>query len=438
MKRTVFAVLLLSAVFVTLLLSGCSGERKTVVSSHTIMDNGVIIAAKENRASEVVALHLYVRDAALFETAEDAGAANILRTLMFAETETRGPGEIQQSIEDFGGYMSTNSRHDFIQYAFTFPSESFKDVVDAIADGLTHPVFNEDRLERAKLGAERAISKMLRWPVDRGYRLCLAEMMGDHPYGRLAEGTPEAFGDLTVEDMTERHARMYVGPNIVVAIAGNIDPVMASRYVADALEAVPAGEPAEPTAPPVTWPDETRRVTERAPVGKTCQVLGFPGPYIGHTDDVTMDVLLVLLMEGRSSRLNTRLKEELDLVYKVGAGWYTMIHPSPLFVWMELPPENTTAAEEAVLELFAELADEPVSGAELAKVQVLLESGSLRMVETAEGQAFFTGYWNSVGDEEFANQYVDRLAVVTADEVQRAAALYLNTGAHVTAVITPE
>jgi len=60
------------------------------------------------------------------------------------------------------------------------------------------------------------------------------------------------------------------------------------------------------------------------------------------------------------------------------------------------------------------------------------------LVETAEGQAFHDGYWTNIGGEEFATQYVDRLIEVTAEEIQQAAALYLGSGVHVTAVVLPE
>jgi predicted Zn-dependent peptidase len=151
-----------------------------------------------------------------------------------------------------------------------------------------------------------------------------------------------------------------------------------------------------------------------------------------------MDVLLVILMEGKSSRLNRRLKEELGLVHSVGAGWYTQHHPSLLFVWMELDEEDVSAAERATVQLMQEMAVEPVTEEELAKAKMQLKVGNLRMVETAEGQAFHDGYWNAIGGEEFASKYLERLSLVTADEIRQAAELYFASGVHLAAVVLPE
>ena len=74
-----------------LFLAGCGQERTTVTTTvHMITDNGAVVIARENRASSVVAIQVYVRDGAFFETSDEAGSANLLRTLMFQETESRG------------------------------------------------------------------------------------------------------------------------------------------------------------------------------------------------------------------------------------------------------------------------------------------------------------------------------------------------------------
>lgn len=436
MKRLVTAAIA-SGVFALVLLAGCGRETTTTTVS-IVASNGITVIARENTASDVVALQLWLRDGALFETAEQAGAANLLRGVLFTQTEDTEYGELLQRVESMGGAVGSSCRHDFTYYSVTVPSVGYDTVVSALEDGLLRPVFDEERFDDAKEKTKRYVRTLSERPVDMAYRLCLREMMGDHPYGRLPEGTEESIDNLTIDDIRSRFAERYVGSNMLIAITGNMDPLAASEAIVDALSEVPMGEYARPASPPVTWLTESRSVTERADVIKACQVVGFPGPSVTDEHSVAMDVLLVILMEGRSSRLNTRLKEELELVHSIGAGWYTQYHPSPLFVWMELPEENIPRAEDAVVELMKEMAKEPVSEEELAKAKIQLESGNLRMVETAEGQAFHIGYWNAIGGEEFAEHYVQNLGLVTAEEVQEAAELYLGSGVHCAAVILPK
>lgn len=90
------------------------------------------------------------------------------------------------------------------------------------------------------------------------------------------------------------------------------------------------------------------------------------------------------------------------------------------------------------MELMKELSEEPVDDDELAKAKMQLKVGNIRMVETAEGQTFYDGYWNAIGGEEFASEYLERLSLVTAEEIQRAAELYLGSGVYLAAVVLPD
>jgi zinc protease len=436
MKKAV-ACLSVSVLLAGILLAGC-GEKREVTTARKVLTNGLTVVVRENGASDVASMYIFVRDGALFETPDQAGAANLLRTMLFSQTDEHAEGGIQRAIEGLGGRMLSSAAHDFVQYSFTVPSDGFYKMLDLVAEGLAAPVFEQEELDRNREKVLDGIEEMRHRPVDRAYRLCLSELMGDHPYGRLADGDPATLPGITLEDLRKRFEERYVGPNIIVAVAGKLDPRTAADRVGRAMAVIRDGETAAPAAGPVKWPTESVRTVERADVARTAEVLGFPGPSIADRDNITMDVLLVALMEGKSSRLNMRLKEELGLVYAVGAGWYTQRQPSPLFIWMELPTKNVTAAEKAVVQLLQEMASQPVSEDELAKARVLLEAGNLRMTETAEGQAFYMGYWNSVGDEEFANTYAERLASVTAAEVQRAAERYLGSGIHATAIVEPE
>lgn len=439
MRRKMLSRAAVAAILIVLVLAGC-GQERTIKTVRITTDNGATIIVRENRASGVVAAQLFVRDGTLFETADEAGTVNLLRSQMFHETESRGPGEIMATVEGLGGIMSSSGRHDFVQYALAVPSGNFIEAFDLIRDGLVNAKFDPEKVvrdrEEVRANSERSSSSS--GSIDRAYRLCLSEMMGDHPYGRIESGIPEVIGSLTAEDLDRRYREMYVGSNLLIAVSGDVDAEAASRQIADMLTELETGVQAEAVAPPVTWPTESRVVVEHAPVRRATQVVAFPGPGVMDRDNVTMDVLLVVLAEGGSSRLTLRLKEELGLVYSVGAGWYTQRHPSPFFVWMELPDENIAAAEAATVELMREIASEPVSDEELAKAKMQLKVGNIRMVETAQGQAFHDGYWNAIGGEAFASEYLERLGAVTKDEIQQAAALYLGSGVHIAAAVLPE
>jgi zinc protease len=430
------AILFLLTAF---MLAGCSPEAQRTTTTHVrVLDNGVTVYTNENRASDVVSVQAWVRDGALFEAQEDAGIAYLLSQAILDESEARGPGEIRVSIEKLGGFVSPMCRHDYVQLDVVVPAAHFDTAADILVEGLLHPVFDEARVERVKERIVRDLPSLERRWMDQAYLLCLEELFGDHPYSRLPQGSPESLARVTAEDLAARHRDRYVAQNLVMVVSGSIPSGVASDRIVELVSSVPAGERARPASEPLAWPTESRRRIERAEVNKAYQVVALPGPTVTDEHSVTMDVLLIVLQAGRSSRLNRIVREEKGLVQSIGAGWYTQLHPSPMFVWMEARPDDIEAAEQAVVDVLTDFAVQPVTEHELEKAKTILEAGILFDHETAERQAFYYGYWSSIGGIEFADRYFDRLQEVTAAEIQEAAARHFRSAAHVTAAILPE
>jgi zinc protease len=416
--------------------SACSRQERPR-SVDRELPNGVRILARENRASEIVSLHLWVRDGALYETPDEAGLANLLSRLMYTETTSHPLGEIKESVARLGGQMTVNSRHDFVEYATIVPSTGFEPAADLVVDGLENAVFDSARFEAARSKLIQDIAGMWRRPVDRAQLLCLHEILGDHPYGRPAYGTAEAARGFSLGQVRRRYVERYVGSNLLVVADGDVDPVKAAGVLEDLLSGLKKGLPAEPAAPPVVWPTRSSRVVERADVPSAYEVMCYPGPGIRDPDAIAMDILLVVLRGGKSSRAVRVLEDERDLVTSVDAGWYTLRQPSPLTFVMELPPGNVEAAEKAVTDIVRGLVESPVSEGELAKAKAYWETQVLLMNETAQGQGFYQGYWTFLGWPGLPEEYIESLDRVTAEDVQRAARDYFGAGVHATAVVLP-
>jgi predicted Zn-dependent peptidase len=416
---------------------GCTADDESPDQVSAEFPNGVRVLARENRASGVVAMQVWVGDGALYETVEQAGSAYLLSQMMFTRTRERGLDQITLELSELGGAASVNPRHDFVQYSAVIPSEHFETLAGLIQDGLTNAVFDSARFEQERAEAVENIESIRLRHMDRTHQMCVSDMFGEHPYGRPTQGTLDSVSGLRLEDIRDRYRERYVGSNLLVSIAGDVDPERAARIVGDRLSEIARGEPAEPAAPPIEWPDTPTSSIEYGDVRTAYQVMCFPAPAITDDDAITMDVLLMILTGGRSSRLDRLLVEENRIASAADAGWYTLRQPSPLFVWMETSPTDITSAADAVVELFSELAETEVSERELAKARTYWKTQISFMNETAEGQAFYDAYWTFLGWPELPEQYRESIDAVTAEDVRRAAERYL-AGSYSTAVLLPE
>ncbi len=439
MIRTPLKSILLVVIATATLLGGCATEdQRTTTSVTRILDNGLIIITKENRGGDVVSAQAWVADGAVHETAEEAGIASFVARMMFDQTESRGPGEMTNLVENVGGVIKIEPSHDYGQFAITVSAEHGDLALKLLADGLRNATFAPERVERIRRTILSEITSIAERPIDQVNLRFLKEMLGDHPYARPAQGTAATVSRFTPADLEKRHAERYVGNNIVIVVAGAIDAVAVADRVESLFGDLDAGVPAELASPSGGWPTSPVRVVEHGDVHRAYQIVGFPAPAVGDEGDVAMDVLLSVLGLGRSSRLRQALTEKRGLVSGVSAGWYTRRQRSPIFVWMELSPENTTDAELATVALFRDLAESPVDDEEITKAKAFYESSLLFMQETAEGQAGFYGYWTSVGGPDFTDEYVERLAAVTAEDIQELAAAHFASSSHAAVAVVPK
>jgi len=415
---------------------GCgTDEGATTVTR--VLDNGAVVIVQENHASEVVTAQVWVRDGALYESPAGRGAAFVLSGMVFDRTPKYPDGEIARSIEAVGGEIGASSTHDYTHYRITMPSERLELALDVLIEGLARASFDEKQLESRKRTAIQGLAWAYDQPIERAHWLCLGTALSDHPYGLPPQGGERTLSAITLEAVEEHYRTFYVGANVVAVIVGSFDAVETAERAAGVFGRLPEGEAATPRGSADSWTAEAERATVRADVRKAYQVVAFPAPSVDDPDNVVMDIILMVLERGRSSRLNCVLVEELDLVGSVSAGYVTRKHPSALFVWMELPPEKTGAAEEALLDICADLGEHGVDEAELAKAKTLMEAATLFERETSEGQAMYQGYWTSVSGVGFADEYLPALSRVTGDDVRRVARKYLSPDRHVTASVVP-
>lgn len=418
-------------------MAGCGHDEKPAQVSRTL-PNGVRLVVRENRASGVVALQAWVADGTLYETPDEAGSAYMLSQMMLKRTAGTDPGAIVRTIEELGGSVVVNARHDFVEYAAVVPSKQFTVLADLMADGLRNAVFDSSRFEQVRAEALGSIESIESRPMERAHHYCILDLLGDHPYGRPTQGTVDAVRATRLADIRNRYLQRYVGSNLLVSVAGDIDPSEAADELEARLSSMERGEEAVPAAAPVVWPTTHSRSVRTGDVTSGYQVMCFPAPSIRDPDAITMDVLLMIIDGGRSSRIDRMLVEDRKLASAAQVGWYTLRQPSPLYVWMEVQPDNAQVAEQAVLELFGQLARDPVSDRELSKAKTYWKTQIYFLTETAEGQAFYDGYWTFLGWPELPTEYLESIGDVTAEDVRAAAARYLATGSYATSLIVPD
>jgi predicted Zn-dependent peptidase len=150
-----------------------------------------------------------------------------------------------------------------------------------------------------------------------------------------------------------------------------------------------------------------------------------------------LDLLSVLLAEGRSSRLVRALREDRQLVAAISSN-FSLQRQSSLFTisaWLE--PQHLEFVESLICAHLEELQTTPISPGELARCQRILCNDYAFSSETPNQLAGLYGYYNILGEAELAVSYPQQIQSFNADELQQLAQQYLSPYSYAVTVLKP-
>lgn len=428
-----------------LLLFGCSAPAATAPSSlarpdpltRLVLDNGLRLIVQDHRASDVVALHLWVGVGGRDEGAAELGFSHFVEHMLFKGTERRGPLFVEREVESVGGRTNAGTSLDYTFYYILLPARRATAGIEILADVAFNSVFDPAELDRerqvvfeeARLGEDNPRSSLVR-------RL-YAQVFAGHPYGRPVLGDEPPLKAATQETLRGYYRRHYAPENMTLVVIGAVDPEEVRAAAARAFGAVPAtGYRRQPVPPPPSLAGVRRQEVSRSEK-QAYLALGWTAPGLLDPDVYAVDLLVSILGGSRSSRLNQALRERQRLVSTIRAGYSALQTGGIVSVIAQLEPANVATVEAAVLEEIRRLQADGVTEVELQRAITRAEADHAFATETAEGLASVYGRAETVWRLEGELRYLDRLRGVSREEIGEAARRHLRADRYAAVVFAP-
>ena len=429
-------------VFLLMLLAGCAGTtpRPPGVATPTrqVLPNGVVVISQEHRASDIVAVQLWLRVGGRDEAAAELGLSHYLEHMLFKGTPTRPPGSIDAEIEGLGGNSNAFTSYDFTHYDIVVPRSSLRAAADLLADIAVNAAFVPAELQSEKKVVFEEMSLTEDDPERFLQRRLTEVAYAEHPYGRPILGTRELVERLTRDTLNAYYKKRYVPANMVLVVVGAVTPTDARAVAADTfgrLEGPRADRPASSAPKPVTpgSGEDVKRPEQQAYLG-----LAWHAAPTGNTNIYAVDLLTYILGDGPSSRLNQVLREQRGLVQSIEASYIPRQESGLVSVTARLEAKNLDAVEAAVREVVRRVREEGVTPAERERAIITAESTYAFDIETVEGLARNYGQAETTWTLQDEVQYLERLRRVTAEQIREAARTYLGDGNYVRIRFVPE
>jgi len=390
----------------------------------TMLANGVVLIAQEQRASDVVALQLWFRVGGRVETSDELGLSHYIEHMIFKGTPTRPVGSIDRLVEGLGGTSNAYTSYDYVHFDVVLPAREIRAGIDLLADIAVNASFSPDEITSEKKVVFEEMN-VLEDDPDKALVRRLYELGYEpYPYGRPILGTRKDIEALTRDQLVRYYKKYYAPRNTVLVVVGAITPTAVVPMVEAAFGKLTGGEGKAPSLPPVPALDRSRRRDVRRPEKQAYLGMAWRAPAVADEDVFAVDLLTYILGDSPSSRLNRVLRDQENLVDAIDAGYGAWQFSGLATVTARLEPANLDRAEASILSVLKRVREEGVTEAERQRAIISAESLYAFDIETAEGLAKTYGQAEVTYSLKDELLYLSRLRQITAAQIQAAARKY--------------
>ena len=397
------------------------------------LDNGLTVLVQVDARAPVVTNQVWYRVGSVDEHSGITGLSHMLEHMMFKGSEQYPPGEFSRIVSQLGGQENAFTGPDYTGYFQVVGGDHWETVMAMEAERmhalrLTDAEFQPERrvvIEERRLRTEDRPNSLLQ---EQFY----ATAFFNHPYGHPVIGWMTDIEAYAVDDLQAWYDAWYAPNNAVLVVVGDVDPdaviAAAERHFGD----IPARElPAR--KPRVETPQRgERRVMMRIPAELPYLIMGWKTPVLMTLDHPADAYALIvaagILDSGEASRFARSLVRGGELASSTSARYSAFSRLDSLFTVAAVPSVGTDikTLERALLEEIERLQREPIDPAELERVQARVIASEIFQRDSIRAQAFELGMLQTVGlGWQVADDYVERIRAVTAEDVQRVVRQYL-------------
>lgn len=386
------------------------------------LKNGLQVFVHEDKSTPMAVINILYNVGSRDETPDKTGFAHLFEHLMFGGSINIP--SYDEALQMVGGENNAFTSPDITNYYMTLPANNLETGFWLESDRMLSLAFDEKSLEvQRKVVIEEFNQRYLNQPYGDVWLKLRPLAYKVHSYSWATIGKEIShIEDATMDDVKAFFAKFYTPNNAILVVAGNVTLSQVKTLAEKWFEPIPAGEQyirnlvKEPKQTEAKRLEVTAKVPANA-IYKTWHSYEKLSP-----DYVASDLLSDMLGHGKSSRLYTKLVKEKALFSSIGAHISGSIEPG-LFIVEGRLNEGVSfeEAETAINEVIDNLLTEGISEEELSKVKNQAESTLVFSEVELLNRAMHLAFAANLGDVDLANTELEKLKLVTVEQVMKVA-----------------
>jgi predicted Zn-dependent peptidase len=393
------------------------------------LKNGIVVYAAEDRTLPLVNISILVRTGSYLEPPGKEGLAALTGSqIRRGGSKSYTAEQLDEKLDFLAAQASTGIGDTQGSAGLNCLADNLDESLTIFVEMLKEPRFQEDRLALAKEQMLQEMKKRNDDSADIERREWNVLLYGEkHFTNRFA--TAASVSSITRDDLVAFHRKWFHPGSMVAAVSGAFDRAEMVRK----LEAAFAGWPGpKPTVPPV--PSEIAiaapglyRIEKDVNQGRVS--IGLPSVKRDNPDIYALEVMNEILGgAGFTSRITRTVRSNEGLAYSAGSGLrFGVYFPGVFRAGFQSKSRTVAYATQLVLEEIRKMREGRVTDEELDTIKKnLIETLPSTFASKAQTVGVFAADEFTGRDPSFWQTYREKIAAVTADDVQRVAQKYLD------------
>lgn len=398
-----------------------SASRQAAESARLVTEfeaGGLKVLVKRREGSQTVVTGLFLRGGSRNLTAENAGVEALMLGVATEASQNFPRERFRRELSSMGTGISYGVNYDYSALTMGSTRKHFDRSWEIFTDAALRPSFTPDDFQRVRSRLLISLASGEDTPDSQLQELQSRVAYAGHPYINEPRGSTASVTHLTIEDVKHYHQAAMQTSRLLLVVVGDVDPQEIRRKVETAFGKLPRGDYKPQPLPALSFSAPTLAVTQR-PI-PTNYVQGvFAAPPLTSADIYPMRIASAIL----ESRVYNEVRTRRNLSYAPSA---FLGSQGANLGGIYVTAVDANQAVRVMLNEITRLQREPISADELkATAQSFLtrhylgqETNAAQAGELAQYELIGGGWRNSA-------EFIERLRVVTPQDVQRVANTYM-------------
>lgn len=404
-----------------------------------VLENGMTVLIRPVHTLPKVSLQIWYKVGSKDEKTNEKGIAHLIEHMIFKGTKQLSESDINVITHMISGSTNAFTSYDFTGYLVNVPVQNWQVVLPIFADCMQNVQFKDDHLNSEM----KAVIQELKMNRDNYIRSLAMEMLSaifpDHPYHYPVIGFKQDLFDVHADRLRAFYKKHYWPNNATLVIVGDVDPENAIAEAKKYFEKIPANPQYKKEELYYNADIIAHGVTLYRDVKQPFAAVGYVIPGSETKNDHLLEVIAMILGNGKGSRLYRKLVDELQLVTDLSATPWLLFEHGVFFIFYE--PKNVEdipLIKKIIQDEIDDIIKNGITDLEYNRALKQSLRNYYNLLQSIEAQAREIGRaYLATGDENYAFHFLDKPKKEVEKDIKQLLSSYFKAPVAHTGLLLP-